>query len=123
MPSLCLVWVCLVWLGLVWLGLSWLGFELAWFRVYFGVVVVVGVVIDVVVGVYVGSYFGFVFVRFAADLCVGLSKSARCAGAAKGPTFGSALVVDGCYLCSCARVRACESRVLAGWQVSSGVWT
>ena len=54
----------------------------------------------------VGSYFGFAFVRFAADLCVGLSKSARCAGAAKGPTFGSALVVDGCYLCSFNECRA-----------------
>ena len=38
----------------------------------------------------------------------------RWPGAAKGPTFASALVVDGRYLCSCARVCACESRVLAG---------
>ena len=56
---------------------------------------------------------GFAFFRFAADLCAGLSESTRCAGAAEGPTFASALVVDGCYLCSCMRVRACESRVLA----------
>ena len=55
--------------------------------------------------------FGFAFFRFAADLCAGLSESTRCAGAAEGPTFASALVVDGCYLCSCVRVRACESRV------------
>ena len=45
------------------------------------------------------------------------------ARAAKGPTFASALVVDGRYLCSCARVRACASRVSTGWQVGSGVWT
>ena len=44
-------------------------------------------------------------------------------GAATGPTFASALVVDGRYLCSCVRVRACESRVSTGWQVGSGVWT
>ena len=36
------------------------------------------------------------------------------AGAAKGSTFAPALVVDGRYLCSCARVHACESRVSAG---------
>ena len=43
--------------------------------------------------------------RKGAVRCAGLSKSAQCAGAAKGPTFASALVVDGRYLCSRARVR------------------
>ena len=48
--------------------------------------------------------FGFAFFRFAADLCAGLSESTRCAGVAEGPTFASALVVDGCYLCSMRRL-------------------
>ena len=72
----------------------------------------------------VGLVFGFACAGFAADLGVSVSGSGTVrVGAAKGPTFASALVVDGRYLCSCVRVRACESRVSTGCQVDSGVWT
>ena len=64
-------------------------------------------------------------------LCVGLSKSARCAGAAKGPTFGSALVVDGCYrlmgtghrreLVGTVRAGAVETRRSRRFLLSTGV--